>query len=155
MTRWRNQLVDAVLAGFAPFDGPGLAPRVGEVDYAGTFERMRRATNPRAALGLWVALWIAVFAPIWLEGTLRTMRALPVARRAELLERLLAHRWFFVRELTTLLKLAASLALFASDSVRARSGYDGHGAIVHESGERLRLPIAHPTAAEEAEEEVA
>ena len=133
--------VKVVLEGFAPPEHPGLAPMHGEVDYVGTFGRMLAATNTRARLGLRLAVWLAALSPLWHQGRLCTMARLPIDERAQLLSALLSHRWYLVRELLTLLKFAASLALFAEASVRARSQYDATAA-VEESGERLRLPLS-------------
>lgn len=136
--RWARLLLSA----FAPSDGPGLAPLQGEVDYLGTLARMRREATPLAALGLRIAIWIAALAPLWLWGKLTTISKLAVERRIDLLRELLAHRAFVVRELATLLKLSAAMALLGTPSVRARSGYDQVQAVAEiESGLRVRLPV--------------
>jgi hypothetical protein len=138
--RWARQLLSA----FAPSGGPGLAPHHDEVDYLGVVARMRREATPLAAFGLRIAIWIAALAPLWLWGKLTTISKLASERRTDLLRELLAHRAFVVRELATLLKLTAAMALLGTPSVRARSGYD-HGAAVAEaeteSGLRVRLPV--------------
>lgn len=124
MTRLERRWAQALLEAFAPSGGPGLAPREGEVDFLGTFGTLARRARPRAAWGLRIAVWLAALAPLWLWGRLRTVCGLSRGARAALLEELLAHRSFPVRELTLLLKLAASMALLGTNSVRARSGYD-------------------------------
>ena len=142
MTRWELRWAKHLLAAFAPSGGPGLAPLAGEVDYETAFVRMRRHATPLAALGLRVALWMAALAPLWLWGRLATVSKLAIPRRSELLRQLLAHRTFAVRELTLLLKLAATMALLGTPSVRARSGYDSvQAAAVVESGMRVKLPV--------------
>jgi len=137
--RWARQLLSA----FAPSDGPGLAPMHGEVDYLRALSRMRREATPVAALGLRLAIWIAALAPLWLWGKLTTISRLATERRTELLRQLLTHRAFAVRELVTLLKLSAAMALLGTPSVRARSGYDHVQAVADaESGLRVRrLPV--------------
>lgn len=159
MTRWERRWAQHLLAAFAPSGGPGLAPLAGEVDYETAFMRMRRHATPLAALGLRVALWMAALAPLWLWGRLATISKLATPRRSELLRQLLAHRTFAVRELTLLLKLAATMALLGTPSVRARSGYDSvQAATVVESGMRVKLPVivhSHPPQAPKPANDVA
>lgn len=135
--RWARQLLSA----FAPSGGPGLSPLKDEVDYLRALTRMRREATPVAALGLRLAIWIAALAPLWLWGKLTTISKLAIEHRTELLRELLAHRAFAVRELVTLLKLSAAMALLGTPSVRARSGYDHVQAAEVESGLRVRLPV--------------
>lgn len=143
MTRFELRWAEDLLAGFAPPDGPGLSPHEGEVRYAPVFTRMLRESTPLAALGLRLAVWIVALAPLWLWGRLRTSSRLSRAERPELLRQLLRHRSFAVRELTTLLKLVAMMALLGTETVRARSGYDNVQSSARvESGMRVRLPLA-------------
>lgn len=136
----------SILEGFAPTDGPGLAPVAGEADYLGSIQKMMRASTAKAAFGLRIGLWIAALAPVWLMGKLSTIRDLSPSGRADLLRRLLAHRSFIVRELTLLLKLGACMAIFAHPGLRARSNYDRHEELefdtVGESGERPKVKLA-------------
>jgi hypothetical protein len=136
--RWATHL----LAGFAPANGSGLAPRRGEVDYAAVLMRMMREATPIAALGLRAAIWLCALAPLWLWGKLSTVSKLAVERHPDLLRELLSHRLFVVRELTMLLKLCAAMALLGAPSVRQRSGYDHvQAAAKVESGLHVRLPM--------------
>jgi hypothetical protein len=125
MLTFERRWVDGILSSFAAPDGPGLAPRAGEVDYVATFITMQQRARPLARLGFRAALWLVALAPLWLGLRLRTFTTLPLDVRQALLERLLTHRAHPVREAAFLLKLAASMALFASGALRARSGYDG------------------------------
>lgn len=145
--RWAG----AVLAGFAPpSESPhetGLAPRDGEVDYLVAMREMMRKGTSLSRLGFRAALFIAALSPFWMRFRFRTFVSLAPAERAEMLARLLRHRIFMVRELMLLLKLCACMALFRSDAIRARSGYDRADEdemprAVLDSGERVRLPIA-------------
>lgn len=120
-----------VLGGFAPVGGPGFAPRPGEVDYGDAAQRMMRATTRRAAFGLRIALWIAVWAPLWLLGRLETFSALSLEKRSEVLRRLLSHRLYVVRELTLFLKMTACMALFGLPALRQRSRYDSPSSEAH------------------------
>jgi len=123
--RWAVDLLSAFAPESADDGGRAvLAPLPGEVDYLAMFERMRKGATKLAALGLRAALWLIALAPLWQRGRLQTLSALSVQARANALADLLVHRSFVVRELTLLLKLCASMALFASKGVRARSAYD-------------------------------
>lgn len=142
MTRIEKRWACDVLAAFAPERGDGLAPKPGEVDYLGAMSRMLRGATPRAAMGLRLALWLVALSPLWLWGRITTLSGLAAERRSALLSQLLVHRSFAVRELTTLLKLAAAIALLGTASVRERSGYDVVEASAEaESGLRRRLPL--------------
>lgn len=125
MLAFEARWVRIVLASFAPAAAPGLSPREGEVDYLATFASMRASAGPLARVGMRLALWLVALAPMWLAKRRGTMASVPLDVRQALLAALLEHRVYPVREAAFMLKLAASLALFASDAVRARSGYDG------------------------------
>src|SRR5690349_23160067 len=113
---------------------------------------MLRHATPLAAIGMRAALWMAALAPLWLWGRLSTVSKLANERRSELLRQLLSHRAFAVRELTLLLKLAATMALLGTPSVRARSGYDSvQAATVVESGVRVKLPVLAQRPANDSE----
>ena len=101
-----------------------LAPREGEVDYLDSMLRMLQACNGRARLGVRLILFVAMFAPFWMLGRFRTMATMPLDDRCTIVQRLLRHRVFFIRELMMLLKIGASMALLGTPSIRARSGYD-------------------------------
>jgi hypothetical protein len=147
MTRLELRWAEDLLAAFAPAGGAGLAPQEGEVRYAAVLERMREQATPLAAVGLRLALWMAALSPLWLWGRLRTASRLTPGERPELLRQLLRHRSHAVRELTTLLKLVAMMALLGTESVRARSGYDNVQSQAQvESGVRVRLPLLHAPA---------
>ncbi len=124
MTGFERRWALAVLEGFAPPDGPGLAPRAGEAGYLEALRRMGDASDGKSRLGLRLGVWIAALSPLWMLGRLRTMAGVPLAERPAILGRLLVHRAFAVRELTLLLKIAASLALLGAAPIRERSGYD-------------------------------
>ncbi|MBI5515333.1 MAG: hypothetical protein HY909_16260 [Deltaproteobacteria bacterium] len=118
--RW----ITATMEAFAHEGAPGLSPRPGEVDWLGTVEAMYLASNPRGRLGVRLGVLFAGLAPLWTLTALCTLPGLPLGRRTELLSKLLYHRWFAVRGLVLLLKLAASFALLGVRAVRDRSGYD-------------------------------
>jgi hypothetical protein len=114
----------AALEGFAPPEGPGLAPRPGEADFLGAFLAMYEATSPLGRLGLRAAVWLAALAPLWLDGAPRLLGGLPPMERARLLGRMLSHPLFVVGEFATLLKLSAAVGLLREPGPRERSGYD-------------------------------
>ena len=120
-----QQCVRAILASFAPEDGPGLAPRAGEVSYLPAYEALLTGATPLSRVGLRLALWLVALSPLFMLGRLCTFASLAPGERTALLARLLEHNSFALRESTFLLKTAACLALLGSDSVRERSHYDG------------------------------
>lgn len=130
MRTFERRWVSTILGSFVAEGGPGLAPCAGEVDYDETFAGMRSGAQPLARVGLRAALWLVALAPVWLGEQPRTLDALPLAERQRILTTLLDHPLLPVREAAFMLKVAASFALFASDPVRARSGYDGAEPIV-------------------------
>ncbi len=113
----------ATMSGFTGPEGE-LALREGEVDYLSTADVMNEGSSRKARLGLHLAVWLAALAPVWMLGRAQTIDEVSPATRTELLARMVSHRLFFVRGLTTLLKLAASLAMMRSPGVRARTRYD-------------------------------
>ena len=128
MLAFERRWTEAVLSGFAPPSETTLparlAPHEGEVEYFGALDRMRGASTPLAQFGIRFAVWMAALSPIWMTGQLKTMVGVRPDQRAKILERLLEHRVFFVRELSMLLKIGACMALVGTPSVRARTHYD-------------------------------
>lgn len=102
----------------------GFVTREGEVDWALGLSRFMATASDKARLGIRVAFLIVVTAPVWALGRFVRFSRLSGPERAALLDRLLSHRFFFVRELCLLLKLIACLAIFRSGEARARTGYD-------------------------------
>jgi hypothetical protein len=142
MLAFEERWAAAVLAGFAPAGGQGIAPTQNEVDYVGTVRRMMRASTRQAAIGLRLALFLTALAPLWLFGRLRTFSSISARRRTEILQRMLSHRLYIVREIAFFLKMCACMAMFAAGAVRERSHYD------HDADGLRRLPLLVP--AEEA-----
>lgn len=124
MLAFERRWAEAVLGGFATPGAPGLAPRPDEVDWVRGVTRFLARASTKGRLGVRVGLFLVVTAPLWCWGQLRTALSLSAEERARLLDELLAHRWFAVRELCLLLKLVACMTLFGVPAVRARSGYD-------------------------------
>lgn len=124
MLTFERRAAATVLEAFAPFPEPALAVRSGEVDWARSFEAMAKASSPLAAFGLRLALWITLVSPLLVFGSLRSFASLEPARRSDVIQRLLVHRLYIVRELALYLKLTACMAIFSSPAVRARSNYD-------------------------------
>jgi hypothetical protein len=136
--RWAQ----AVLSSFAPQDHESrFSVRPLEVDFAQAFALMMRSSSPMGALGLRLALWMVALWPFP-----KTFRSLAQTARTELLDRLLGHRIYAVRELVLLLKLCASMAIFSVPALRDRSNFERQGhydEVVEHSGERpkVRLPL--------------
>ncbi len=124
MTRWEARQATAAIEGLAP-PGAGLVGAHGApVDPAATMRRMLGASQPIARLGLRLAIVLVGCSPLWSRGQLSTLAGLPVQDRAPILAALLVHRAFGLRELTLLMKVAASMCLLADPTLRALSGYD-------------------------------
>ena len=137
MRSFERRWVRIILGSFAAEGSPELAPRAGEADYLGTFLGLRASARPVARVGLRLALWLVALAPIWYQRRGCTFAALSGDERQALLATLLEHRVLAVREAAFMMKVAACLALFASDALRARSGYDPVAQVV-----QLRAPSA-------------
>jgi hypothetical protein len=118
----------AVLEGFAPPAGAGesdLAPMPGEVDYVAAARVLMKHTNLKAALGMRAAVWMVALSPIWSKNRERkTLADLDPPARAKVLERLLGHDSFAVRELTLFLKVVSCMAIFGVPALRERAHYD-------------------------------
>lgn len=118
----------AVLEGFAPPARLGdseLAPMPGEVDYVAAARVLMKHTNLKAALGMRAAVWMVALSPIWSKNRERkTLADLDPPARAKVLERLLGHDSFAVRELTLFLKVVSCMAIFGVPALRERAHYD-------------------------------
>ncbi len=159
MFSWEKRWLRAVLEAFAPDPTDVLALGETPIDYLDAFLTVKRSSTPRARLGLHLALWLVALSPMWLCRTRQSMAQLPLHERAQMLERLLTHPRYIVRELTTLLKLIACIAIWNVDSIRARSGCESTGMMYTEevSGTRpslSRLPVLqeNPASAEHTQE---
>jgi hypothetical protein len=141
-TRWGA----VILSSFAPTGPEGLVQREGEVDWAGAFDRFLHGLNTKARIGVRLGVVIVMTAPLWTFLCWGSFARLSSQARVELLQRLLVHRLFVVRELTLMLKVAACMAMFQSSVVLARTSFDPPSDSPRSSGagvdERVRLPIA-------------
>jgi hypothetical protein len=121
---------EGVLGGFAPPMPEGeatpglLTPRPGEVDWAGVFDRYVHAGSALSHVGIRLMLWVAALSPFWMSFRFATLSSVSAEDRVRYVERLVHHKFKGFSELMLLIKLAASLALLAPASVRARSNYD-------------------------------
>jgi hypothetical protein len=116
--RWARVVLSSFAGsseGFVPDD---------DVDYVDAALMFTGAGSEKAALGLRVAVLMVITAPLWAWGRLRRLSSLPAEERSRLMDELLRHRFFFVREMCLLLKLVCCMAIFRSAEARARSGYE-------------------------------
>lgn len=144
-----------ILPSFAGAPSGALVASPSEVDYPAAFERFMGKATPKARFGIRVALLLVMSAPLWLTFRPRSFRSLDPEARSALLDRLLEHPIFFVRELCLLVKLAACMAIFRSHEARARSGYDGDPAPRDEVRRRRPLPLLSEKALLDERAEVA
>lgn len=139
--------VHAILEAFAPYETEqGLAPQVGEVDYVQAYEIIADSGTSRARIGVRAALWVTLLAPIWMGIAFCSMRSLPIEKRAEIIDRMLASDTFLVRELALLMKIGAAFALMGTRSVRARSNYDRKQGETPADGRTIVLRPGRPAA---------
>ncbi|MCA9614990.1 MAG: hypothetical protein KC586_19675 [Myxococcales bacterium] len=125
LTPWEKRWFEAIMEGFAPpTSDVGLAPQPGEVDYARAFEELNGHASPIAQAGLRAAIHLIGTSPTWTGTKAATIDQLPIPERTALIEKLVAHPQLLVRELTWLIKVQGSMALFGTASIRARSNYD-------------------------------
>lgn len=115
----------AILDSFAPSGEDELSPRPGEVNVLSAFDALRLGASQPAQIALRAAVWLISLSPVWLGMSLRWFSSLSRQDRVRVLDHLLAHPAFFVREATFLLKTVACLSLFEVEAVRRRSHYDG------------------------------
>lgn len=121
MTAIERRWTALVLSSFTGSDGGFRADE--DCDWFYSAKTFMAAGSEKAALGLRVAVILAMTAPIWMWGKMKTLGAFDAEERSRCLHEMLAHRVFFVRELCLLLKLIACMAIFRSSGARARSGY--------------------------------
>lgn len=119
-----NGWATIVLSSFAPVGSDGIARRDDEVDWSDTWRRFAAGLSSKARAGALLAVVIAFTSPVWALGRFATLGMLSAARRAEAMDALLRHPIHLVRELTLMLKVCACFALFRSEAVRSRTGYD-------------------------------
>lgn len=118
--RWLTRILEA----FAPPGSKGLSPDENAVDYVHSYTRMVSSATLKARIGMRAAIWIVAICPMLIWGRFRLAPNLPMSERTHLLRALLSHSSFLLRELTLLMKLGASMAIFATPGMRAKSGYD-------------------------------
>jgi hypothetical protein len=112
-----------------------------DVDYLEGLRRFLSKASDKSRLGIRVAFFLVVTAPLWLGGRFSGFASLSWDERAELLDRMSRHRVFFVRELCLLLKLIACMAIFRTPGMRERTDYDAPPAAREASARRRALPV--------------
>ena len=126
MNALERKWAEAVISGFT-LGTPGTAarevPPFDGVDYAGALNSLIEHGNPVAALGARLALVTVATAPLWHWGERRTVVDLSGEERVRLLKELVEHSNFAVRELATLMKIQASMAMFRNPAMRTWAGY--------------------------------
>lgn len=140
LTRLETFWAGLVLPSFAG-SSHGFTVNEGEVDYLDGLARFMSKASDKACLGIRVAFLLAVTAPIWITGRFTGFASLTAEERAEVMDRMSRHSFFFVRELCLLLKLIACMAIFRARSTRERTGYDGDEREKRAAGLRRSLPV--------------
>lgn len=103
------------------------------------------------AQGLWAfrfGLLLITFSPWWTFQGLRIFPTLPLEKRSAMLNALLEHRFYAVRELVFMVKMSISMMLLGDAQIRARTHYDTQTwerEPVHQSGSRKKLRLVRPS----------
>lgn len=119
--------IGAVIGGaLLPADDPHLFGGVRRgADLGALIGHQVSAAAPLTALGLRLSLWMIWLAPLWHEGRLTTLGRLHSGEREALLEVLLKHDAYLVRQAMTLLKVFYCMAFLGDTAVLAQlSAYD-------------------------------
>lgn len=123
MIRLEREWAAVVLSSFVGAS-ESFTVRAGEVDYLSAMTRFMGAASEKACLGLRIAVVLAMTAPFWMLGRLRSLASFTPEERSRLLDEMTRHPVYFVRELCMLLKLVACMAIFRDGDPRARTDYD-------------------------------
>ena len=126
--RWALSIMEAMApsSGDPPAQPELLTAAPGEADFQHALGRVYGRATPLARISMRLSIWLVTWAPLWVGLGAFSFGSLTLERRQELLERLLDHQLFAVREAAFMLKVCASLAILGAPGVRARSGYDGN-----------------------------
>ncbi|QQR89848.1 MAG: hypothetical protein IPJ88_17010 [Myxococcales bacterium] len=162
MLFFEKRWAQAILEAFAPKRDGLWGAGIQRCDFLNAFATISQSSTPKARLGLRVALWMVALAPLWTGTRFCTMAKLPLQARTELLEGLISSKHFVVRELTTLLKLVSTMAMFSVSELRLASGYEKERTLYDSAEEisgtrpsRRNLPVVHDAPDAEHEQEVA
>lgn len=119
LTKLERNWARVVLGTMFPSSADPRVPGADSIDAGASLDDVCRTVPPRVALGLRVALWLLVLAPLALFK-FRTLPGLdPQAREAVVLT-LLSSRVYFVRQLALLLKAFGALMFVAAPGVREK-----------------------------------
>lgn len=94
------------------------------VDVHAAFARIEQRSTKKAAFTMRLAIWLLVLSPLWRFRSFHLLHGLAPEQRAEHLQELLAHRSYAIRELTLLLKVVVSFALFVKPAAREYVQYN-------------------------------
>ena len=97
MRAFERRWLLCILASFAPEGGPGLSPRGDEVRYLESFDLLYAHGAPLVRIGLRLALWLVVFAPLWLELRPHLLPSFALDERQRLLDRVINHDFLPLR----------------------------------------------------------
>lgn len=101
---------------------PSVDPRVpgaDSMDAGAALQGVCETVPLRVALGIRIALWLVVLAPL-VHFKFRTLPGLDAGTREAVVLTLLSSRFYFVRQLTLLLKAFGALMFVAAPGVRAK-----------------------------------
>ena len=93
-------------------------PGADAIDGGALLDDVCRALPARVALGLRASVWLIALAPLFVVFRLRTIVGLDDGAREKVVLALLSSRFYFVRQLTLLLKAFGALIFVAAPGVR-------------------------------------
>ncbi len=120
LTRIEEGWARAVFGAMFPAGAhPRLPHGADAADVAGSFNEVLERVPGRVSFGLRAALWLIALAPIFVVARLRTIAGLDEGAREKVVLTLLYSRFYYVRQLTLLLKAFGALFFVSSPEVRA------------------------------------
>ena len=119
--RWALQIFDTILPSGAD---PRLPMGARDFPLDRFLVDLQQHASRRFLLGLRIAIWLVVWAPILFIRRLRRFPGLATDDRLKVLQKMAGSRVYFVRELVTLLKMVACLAFCGMPVIQSQVGFD-------------------------------
>ncbi|HEY1955463.1 MAG TPA: hypothetical protein VGH28_07620 [Polyangiaceae bacterium] len=117
-TKLERSWARAALGTMFPSGAHPRVPGADAIDGGASLEDVCLAVPARVALGIRIAVWMVALAPLFVVFRLRTLAGLETAAREKVVLALLSSRFYFVRQLTLLLKAFGALIFVAAPGVR-------------------------------------
>lgn len=118
LTKLERSWARTALATMFPSGAHPRMPGADAIDGGALLDDVCRAVPARVALGLRASVWLIALAPLFVLFRLRTIVGLDDGAREKVVLALLSSRFYFVRQLTLLLKAFGALIFVAAPGVR-------------------------------------